>query len=489
MLESEAFKTYRAYATGEKAPKSKATKKKTDFESSPKIKPSQASKEQMKLATKRSLKEFHISHASSSGDGVDILSKVPDAQQQTRSGTNEGDGDKPEVPDVPEYRSENEKESWTFSQGEDEEEDEEHESDDNDDEDDDQENDSQRTKSDDEGDDFVHPNLSTYIADDQEKEEEKADDDDDDVNSDQKVSTPPDYELTEEHENQQDNDTMGEEKGDGDNEELYRDLNINLSRSDAEMTDAQTNPETEEAHVTLVVSLESDVSELKQTNQFAKALSFIPAIVDKYVATKVEDTVDVAVQLKSDKLREEAQAENQDFLNSLDSNMRMIIKDKFFNAVASSLSELELKNILMDKTKEITLLTDLMFRRISIERYSKHTTLTKTFSPNMNHLSGSDTGNDDVSPVREATDVDERLWNPSGPRTPDHEWNQTKTLNIQNLTQDLLTGPTYDLFKGMYKCVVKLELPSGRSIQATNISLDWHNPEEDHIRDLSKHFL
>ncbi|GJW02846.1 hypothetical protein Tco_1561702 [Tanacetum coccineum] len=44
MLESEAFKTYRAYATGEKAPKSKATKKKTDSESSPKTKPSQASK-------------------------------------------------------------------------------------------------------------------------------------------------------------------------------------------------------------------------------------------------------------------------------------------------------------------------------------------------------------------------------------------------------------------------------------------------------------
>ncbi|GJW32127.1 hypothetical protein Tco_0052159 [Tanacetum coccineum] len=237
MLESEAFKTYRAYATGEKAPKSKATKKKTDSESSPKTKPSQASKgkriktsakgdkpattkskgltvlsevalseaEQMKLATKRSLKEFHISHASGSGDGVDILSKVPDAQQQTGSGTM-----KELVTNqrfhVPEYRSESEEESWTFSQGEDEEEDEEHDSDDdnddNDDEDDDQENDSQRTESDDEGDDFVHPNLSTYIADDQEKEkeEEKVDDDNDDVTSDQRVSTLHDYELTEEDE-------------------------------------------------------------------------------------------------------------------------------------------------------------------------------------------------------------------------------------------------------------------------------------------------
>ncbi|GKA99810.1 hypothetical protein Tco_0827804, partial [Tanacetum coccineum] len=145
--------------------------------------------EQMKLETKRSLKEFYISHASGLGDGVDILSKVPDVQQQTRSGTNEGVGDKPE-------------------------------------------NDRQRTKSDDEGDDFVHPNLSTYIADDQEKEKEEGKSDDDDVTFDQKVSTPPDHELTEEDENKQDDDTIGEEQGDEDNGELYGDLNINLSRSD-----------------------------------------------------------------------------------------------------------------------------------------------------------------------------------------------------------------------------------------------------------------
>ncbi|GKF50583.1 hypothetical protein Tco_0147050, partial [Tanacetum coccineum] len=103
--------------------------------------------DQMKLATKRSKKEFHSSHVSGSGDGVDIQSKVPDEQQHTVSGTNEGAGDKPEVPDVPEYRSKSEEESWTFSQGEDEEENDKHNSaNNNDDEDDDQENDSGETK-------------------------------------------------------------------------------------------------------------------------------------------------------------------------------------------------------------------------------------------------------------------------------------------------------------------------------------------------------
>ncbi|GKC24363.1 hypothetical protein Tco_1026513, partial [Tanacetum coccineum] len=143
-IRSEAFKTYRAYATGEKAPKSKATKKKTESKSSPKTKPSQASKEQMKLATKRSLTEFHVSHASGLGNGLDLQSKVPD-------------------------ESESEEESWTFSQGEEE------------DEDDDQDNDSERTESDNDGDDFVHPKLSTYRADDQEEEneDEKSNDDED----------------------------------------------------------------------------------------------------------------------------------------------------------------------------------------------------------------------------------------------------------------------------------------------------------------------
>ncbi|GJR69729.1 hypothetical protein Tco_0015794 [Tanacetum coccineum] len=248
MLEFEAYMPYRAYATGEKTPKPKSTKKKVDSESSPKMKPTQASKgkriktsakskgltmlsevalseaDHMKLATERSKKEFHISHVSGSSDGVDIQSKVPDEQQHTVSGTNEG-------------------------AGEDEEENDEHDSaNDNDDEDDDQENDSGETKSDDDGDNFVHPNLSTYKADDQdkEKEEEKANDDDE-VSFNQMLSTPPDYEISNEEENQEDDgNVMGGEQEDEEYEELYGDLNLNLDRRDAEMTNDQTNQETEE---------------------------------------------------------------------------------------------------------------------------------------------------------------------------------------------------------------------------------------------------
>ncbi|GJW13892.1 hypothetical protein Tco_0018025 [Tanacetum coccineum] len=235
MLESEAYMTYHAYATGEKTSKPKTTKKKADSESSPKTKSTQASKgkritilakgdkpakkkqsatkskgltvlsevtfteaQQMKIAIERSKIQTHSSHASGSGDGVDIQSKVPDEHQQNISGTNEGAG--PEVPDIPEYRSESEEESWTYNQGEDDEDNDEHNSENNnDDEDDDQENVSGETESDNDGDDFVHPNLSTYKVDDQEEEKEKEKAyDDKDVSSDQLVSPPPDYEITEE---------------------------------------------------------------------------------------------------------------------------------------------------------------------------------------------------------------------------------------------------------------------------------------------------
>ncbi|GJW81016.1 hypothetical protein Tco_0144991 [Tanacetum coccineum] len=155
MLESIAYQTYYAYAIGEKTSKEKYIRKKAESDTSPKKKIAPATKgsrlkssakvaktdkkkqsammpkpkglvvpskvaltevEQIKLATKRSKKDFHMSHASGLGNGVNIRSKVPDEQQQKVTGTNEGAGVRPEVPDVPKYTSDSEEESWTFSQ-------------------------------------------------------------------------------------------------------------------------------------------------------------------------------------------------------------------------------------------------------------------------------------------------------------------------------------------------------------------------------------
>ncbi|GJS10259.1 hypothetical protein Tco_0367055 [Tanacetum coccineum] len=75
-------------------------------------------------------------------------------------------------------------------------------------------------------------------------------------------------------------------------------------------------------------TLEANFSEFKQTNQFATALFSIPNIVDNYLGSKLKDAVDVAVQLKFDKLRDEAQVENQDFINQNVENINKIIKEQ-----------------------------------------------------------------------------------------------------------------------------------------------------------------
>ncbi|GJT97684.1 hypothetical protein Tco_1093202 [Tanacetum coccineum] len=71
---------------------------------------------QLKEATKRSKKDFHISQAYGSGDGTDLDSGVPDEQQHKTSGTDEGTSTKLGVPDVPTYDSESENESWGDSE-------------------------------------------------------------------------------------------------------------------------------------------------------------------------------------------------------------------------------------------------------------------------------------------------------------------------------------------------------------------------------------
>nr|GEX60528.1 hypothetical protein [Tanacetum cinerariifolium]GEY33279.1 hypothetical protein [Tanacetum cinerariifolium] len=131
------------------------------------------------------------------------------------------------------------------------------------------------------------------------------------------------------------------------------------------------------------------------------------------------------------------------------------------------------------------------------------------------------TRNDDVAPVREVQDVDERQWNPSSSLTPNREWNKTKTidnlppqpwitqmaqavgaqssfneflatpidfsafimhqLKIDNMTQEVLTGLTYNLIKGTRKCVTELEYHLEEVFKATNDRLDWHNPEGEAI--------
>ncbi|GJW06166.1 hypothetical protein Tco_1568589 [Tanacetum coccineum] len=267
MLESEAYMTYHAYATGEKCPKPKSTKKKADSESSPKTKLTQASKgkriktvakgdkpakkkqyvtklkgltvlsevalteaKQIKLATKRSLIQTHSSHASGSG-------------------ADEGTSSIPGVPDVLTYESNNEQISWKSSKEEDD--DEVNVSEDNDDADNDddvdkddedadadnqddeitndanQDDDDEQIDSDNDGDNFVQPKLSTH--DDEARQDDEVNEEERDEESDEEVqgANIKEEEMDEEATHEED-----------EANELYKDVNINLEGKDTVMTDA-----------------------------------------------------------------------------------------------------------------------------------------------------------------------------------------------------------------------------------------------------------
>ncbi|GJR80568.1 hypothetical protein Tco_0151353 [Tanacetum coccineum] len=507
-------------------------------------------------------------------------------KQQNISGINEGASDGPEVPDVPKYKSESEEESWTFSQGDDDDDDNnEHDlEDEKDDEDDDDKNDSDETESDDDGDDF-------------------------------KVSTPLDHEFTEEEENQEGNDYVKEGEQEDEEQELYRDLNINLERRDAEMTNAQTNQDTEDVHVTLttepplvqqqsssvssdlvlkyinpspdivfvvdvtpssasiipqppvpiiqtlqqtpdstttttiptttlpdipnfasvfrfdqrVSALENEMSEFKQTNQFAKAVSSILAIIDNYLASKLKDVVDIDSNMKAI-IKEQVKAQvskimpkvekyiteslgAEILIDKMEENKsinRSDIQKNLYNALIESYNSE--KDIISSYGKEAELSKEPTHKESKSISSSKgvsrsHPKSLRKSTEEEEHGQKVDdleeqshqkfnTGNDDATPVREVQDVNKRQWNPLSIQSSFNEFLATpidffafimNQLKIENLTQDVLTSPTYELMKGTCKSVVELEYHLEEVFKATNDQLDWHYLEgRQYPHDLSK---
>nr|GEX06918.1 hypothetical protein [Tanacetum cinerariifolium] len=87
-------------------------------------------------------------------------------------------------------------------------------------------------------------------------------------------------------------------------------------------------------------TLEANFSEFMQTNQFARAVSAIPGIVHRYMDQRMNEAVKVAIQIQSDRLCEEAQKENDEFLKTIDENMQKIIKEQVKEQVKVQVSKI-----------------------------------------------------------------------------------------------------------------------------------------------------
>nr|GEY83337.1 hypothetical protein [Tanacetum cinerariifolium] len=96
-------------------------------------------------------------------------------------------------------------------------------------------------------------------------------------------------------------------------------------------------------------SLEENFFEFTQTNQFAGAVFAIPGIVQRYMDQRMNKEVKMAVQVQSDRLRNEAQRENEEFLKTVDENMQKIIKENLYKALVEAY---ESNKIILDTYEE-----------------------------------------------------------------------------------------------------------------------------------------
>ncbi|GJU84414.1 hypothetical protein Tco_1291960 [Tanacetum coccineum] len=239
------------------------------------------------------------------------------------------------------------------------------------------------------------------------------------------------------------------------------------------------------------------MSEFKQTNQFAKAVSSIPAIVDNYLASKLKDAVDIDSNMKAI-IKEQVKAQVSK------------IKPKTSYAVAASLSEFELKKILIDKIEENKSINKSDIQKnlynALVESYNSDKDIISSYGDVVTLKRGRDDQDKDEDPSARSNQGSKRRRSgkeAESSKEPTHkEFKSTssskgasrsqpksssKSAQAEEHSQKVDVFPTYDLIKGTCKSVVELEYHLEEVFKATNDQLNWHNPEgRQYPHDLSK---
>nr|GEU67221.1 uncharacterized mitochondrial protein AtMg00810-like [Tanacetum cinerariifolium] len=240
-------------------------------------------------------------------------------------------------------------------------------------------------------------------------------------------------------------------------------------------------------------SLEQNFSEVMQTNQFAGAVSAIPKIVQHFIDQRMNEAVKVAVQLQSDRLCEEAQKENDEFLRTFDENIKKIIKeqalvdayesDKIILDTYEETVTLKGRHNDEDKDEEPSDGPDWGSKR---RKKGKEPELASTPSDTATKSADrSTTGSRSrLASASEPAFAEEPVQTTSQMEDPSHLEFETdfsnfimNRLRVVTLTPELLAGPTYKLMKGSCKSLIELEYHLEEVYKATTDQLDWVNPE------------
>nr|GEW87683.1 hypothetical protein [Tanacetum cinerariifolium] len=481
MKESDAYKTYYDFATGKMIPKPKyvqrSTKEKTD--QAPKASPDKRLKATAKVAKSRK-KKLHAKGLKT------LLEKSSDIEDDDENADDEDDDDQ----------------------------------DDDNADDDGQDDDNEQSKSDNDGDDFVHPKLSTF--DEEERHKEKLDDKEEGF--DQRFHTPSHFESIDDEAYNEvtQRDNVEEEKLDKEktNQEeevnaLYNDVNINLEGRDTKMTNSllanvQATQVIEDTHVIMttfedrIKALEDDFSEFKHTNLFAEAVSSIHGIVDT-IKKIIKEQVKVQVKEQVSKILPRIEK----FVNKqLEAEVLTCSSNeaKTSHAVAANLSELDLKKILiykMESNKSIhRLVQQKTLYKALIDTYETDKVILETYGDTVMFKRRQDDEDEDEEPSAGSNQGSKRRRSgkePYSERRPRESFTvlmdtpfgfsafMLNQLNVYTLTLELLAGLTFELMKGSCKSLVELKYFLEEVYKATIDQLDWNNPEEQqYSHDLRK---
>nr|GEY29366.1 hypothetical protein [Tanacetum cinerariifolium] len=501
---SNAYKEYYAVATGATPPKPKASVRKTRSSSDTTITPPTAAAEaqQLKLVTKRSLQQTHLSQASGSG-------------------ANEGTSSIPGVPDV---LTDDSKEELSWNSTEDE--------------------------GDDEGNDGdgEEGNGDGENDDDKDDDGEEGDDDDDDQEVEWDDEEEYDEETrdgesfdpipkTPENNDEEDNGeedlglNVGREEGHDEEEEedeLYKDQSSSVS---SQFVTSILNP-------TLNVGMESIFETTSQMGaQTPTSVAPLP-IMQKIIKEQVKKQVKVQVSKILPKIEQTVNEQLKAEVLTRSSH-----SSKTSYVVAADLSERELKKILIKKiegNKSIqrsdeqrnhykALVEAYEFDKIILDTYGENVTLKRRRDDDADKdeepSAGPDRGSKRRTKGKEPESVSapkEKATRSTGKSTQGTKYRQASAseyaivkdpmqttfqfelakqfdsrssfnelmdtpldffnflinrLKVDTLTPELIAGPTYELLKGSCKSLVKLKYHLEEVFKAITDQLDWVNPE------------
>nr|GEW30558.1 hypothetical protein [Tanacetum cinerariifolium] len=266
-------------------------------------------------------------------------------------------------------------------------------------------------------------------------------------------------------------------------------------------------------------ALEANFSEFSQINPFAEAVFAILSIVHQYINQQMTEAVRVAVQLQIDQLCDASQRENDEFLRTVDENIKKIIKEQAISPSSALTNKGTFIRPLWMLIKADKIILDTYEERVILKRRrddddqgegpfagsdrgskrrregNEPESASAPPEPTTRSAGRSTTGSKSrQASASESAYAEEPVQTPSQIEEPSHLVFETGTKDqpivqssqhlewfsqpkVDTLTPKLLAGPTYELMKGSCKSLIELEYHLEEVYKAMTDQLDWVNPE------------